>query len=122
MKNKSIGSLILLAILAPSCGSGKGGSSGPKNPPVLIKWQTQQRSPTSSDLRGVVATTSPAGYSGIVVGRDGSFFRFDDDGINASWTQQEIEPATPGSHVNAIGANGRILVAGGQDLATGTRD
>ncbi len=119
MKNKSIGSLIVLAILAPSCGSGGGGSSGPKNPPVLVKWQTQQRTPTSSDLKGIVATTSPAGYSGIVVGKDGSFFRFDDNLSNVSWTQQEIEPATLGSHVNAVGANGRILVAGGTDLATG---
>jgi photosystem II stability/assembly factor-like uncharacterized protein len=119
VKNKSIGSLIVLAILAPSCGSGKGGSSGPKNPPILIKWQTQQRSPTSSDLKGIVATSSPAGYSGIVVGKDGSLFRFDDDLVNTVWTQQEIDPSTLGSHVNAVGANGRILIAAGQDLATG---
>ncbi|HVE38962.1 MAG TPA: PA14 domain-containing protein [Planctomycetota bacterium] len=120
MKNKSIGSLIVLAILAPSCGSGGGGgSSGPKNPPILVKWQTQQRSPTSSDLKGIVATTSPAGYSGIVVGKDGSFFRFDDDLVNTIWTQQEIDQPTLGSHVNAVGANGRILIAAGADLATG---
>jgi photosystem II stability/assembly factor-like uncharacterized protein len=120
VKNKSIGSLILLAILAPSCGSGGGGKSGPKNPPILVKWQTQQRTPTSSDLKGVIATTSNVGYSGIVVGKDGSFFRFDDDLLNPPvWTQQEINPGTCGAHVNAIAANGRILIAAGQDLATG---
>jgi photosystem II stability/assembly factor-like uncharacterized protein len=114
VKNKSIGSLILLAILAPSCGSGSGGSSGPKNPPILVKWQTQQRSPTSSDLRGVVFANA---WQGIIAGKDGSIFRTDDGGV--TWTQQEIQQTTLGADINALGANGKIMIAAGRDLATG---
>jgi photosystem II stability/assembly factor-like uncharacterized protein len=114
VKNKSIGSLIVLALLAPSCGGGSNTSSGSKNPPVLVKWQTQQRTPTSSDLRAVVFSND---FSGIIAGKDGSFFRTDDGGV--TWVQQEIQQSTLGADINALGANGRILIAVGRDLATG---
>jgi len=114
VKSKSIGSLILLAILAPSCGSGGGGSSGPKNPPILVKWQTQQRVPTSSDLRGVIMATP---MQCIIAGKDGTFFRTDDGGVN--WTQQEMTQPQLGADITGLSANGTFAVAVGRDLATG---
>jgi photosystem II stability/assembly factor-like uncharacterized protein len=116
VKSKSIGSLIALAILAPSCGGsgGGGGSSGPKNAPNLVQWQTQQRSPTSSDLRDVIFANSS---QGIVVGKDGAFFRTNDGGD--TWIQQEIVPPTLGSNNTAISGNGATLVAVGTDLSNG---
>lgn len=113
MKSKSIGSLILLAVLAPSCG-GSGGGSAPPKFPNFIKWQTQQRTPTSSDLRTVVFADA---NHGIVGGKDGSFFRTDNGGI--TWTQQEISPPNRTGDVIAMSAQGTTLVAVGTDAANG---
>lgn len=121
MKNKSIGSLILLAILGPSCG-GSGGNAAPPKPPNLVKWQTQQRVPTSSDLRSVIFADP---YSGIIAGKDNTFFRTDDGGL--TWVQQEIAPPQRTGDVAAMSALGFTLVAVGNDGANarswvGTRD
>src|SRR5439155_1443446 len=104
VKNKSIGSLIALAILAPSCGGGGSKTSTtPKNPPVLVKWQTQQRVPTSSNLRAVIFANT---IQGIVGGDNGTFFRTDDGG--ATWTQQEFTPTNRSGDVLAMSASGKI--------------
>jgi photosystem II stability/assembly factor-like uncharacterized protein len=118
VKNKSIGSLVVLALLAPSCGGGSGGGGGggsaPPLPQVLARWQTQQRVPTSSDLRSVVFANAS---QGIIAGKDGTFFRTDNGGAN--WTQLEITPSNLGSNNTAMSANGITLVAVGTDLASG---
>lgn len=113
MKSKSIGSLIVLALLAPSCLGGGGGKAPPKSP-VLPQWQTQQRSPTSSDLRCVIFANAA---QGIVAGKDGSFFRTDDGGI--TWSQMEFQPENLSADIVALSAFGTTLVAAGQDTATG---
>lgn len=113
MKSKSIGSLIVLALLAPSC-LGGGGSKAPPKPPILPQWQTQQRSPTSSDLRAVIFANAA---QGIVAGKDGTFFRTDDGGI--TWSQMEFLPSNFSADITCLSAFGTMLVAAGADKATG---
>ena len=79
MKSKSIGSLILLAILAPSCG---GGGKNPKVAPApnIPRWTNQYRTPTTSNLRGVRFNDA---LNGIAVGETGTIILTDNAG--ASW-------------------------------------
>ncbi len=113
MKSKSIGSLIVLAILAPSCGSGGGGT--PKAP-ITVKWQTQQRIPTSSDLRSVIFANP---NQGIIGGKDGTIFRTDDGGL--TWTQQEFLPSNRGGDIVTVSAYGTTIIAAGTDAALPTK-
>lgn len=109
MKSKSIGSLIVLAILAPSCGGGSGGGAPPKAP-LVVKWQTQQRVPTSSDLRTCIFANA---NQGIIAGKNGTIFRTDDGG--ATWTQQEFLPSNRTGDILAMSAYGITIVAAGTD-------
>jgi photosystem II stability/assembly factor-like uncharacterized protein len=109
VKSKSIGSLILLAILAPSCGGG-GGSSAPPKAPILVKWQTQQRVPTSSDLRTCIFANP---NQGIIAGKNGVIFRTDDGG--ATWVQQEFLPSNRTGDILAMSAYGVTILAAGTD-------
>lgn len=86
MKNKSIGSLILLALLAPSCGSGGGGGGG-KGSITPPRWAETYRTPTSADLRAV-RFGSP--LSGIAAGKFGTFVRTDNGGD--TWYSLESTP------------------------------
>jgi photosystem II stability/assembly factor-like uncharacterized protein len=88
VKNKSIGSLILLAILAPSCGSG-GGGGGSGRTVTKPRWEEMYRKPTSVDLRGV-RFGNP--NQGIAAGKFGTFVRTDDGGT--TWRQLESTPVT----------------------------
>jgi len=115
VKNKWIVSLIVLAILAPSCGGGSGGGGTPR-PPVLVKWQTQQRSPTSSDLRAVIFANPT---QGLIAGKNGTIFRTDDGG--QTWTQQEFIPSNRTGDINAMSAFGTTLAAAGTDATAGGR-
>jgi photosystem II stability/assembly factor-like uncharacterized protein len=115
VKNKSIGSLIVLAILAPSCGGGGSGGGTPR-PPVVAKWQTQQRSPTSSDLRAVMFNDP---LNGMIAGRDGTIFRTADGG--QTWTQQEFIPANRTGDILAMSAFGTTITAAGKDAVAGGR-
>lgn len=89
MKNKSIGSLILLAVLAPACGGG-GGGGGPSHPITPPRWSEQYRSPTSVDLRAVRFADPLHGIAG---GKFGTFVRTDNGG--ATWYYLESLPNTP---------------------------
>jgi photosystem II stability/assembly factor-like uncharacterized protein len=112
-KSKSLISLIVLAILAPSCGGGSDGA--PPKPPIVVKWQTQQRSPTSSDLRACMFANA---NQGIIGGKDGTIFRTDDGGL--TWTQQEFLPSNRGGDILAMGAFGTTLAAAGRDAVSPT--
>ncbi|MBI3857150.1 MAG: hypothetical protein HY293_15805 [Planctomycetes bacterium] len=107
MKNRSIGSLILLAVLAPSCGGG-GHKGAPKVVPPA-RWESQFRSPTTSNLRVCRFATS---QSGLVMGEAGSFLRTGDAG--ATWTQLEYSPANLGGDVLAAGFASATVVAVGR--------
>jgi photosystem II stability/assembly factor-like uncharacterized protein len=113
VKSKSIGSLIVLAILAPSCGGGGGGSSRFVVPPNAF-WATQQRVPTSSDLRSVIFSDLA---TGIVGGKDGAIFRTDDGGN--TWLQEDFTPASRTGDIAVIGGLNLTLVAVGKDAANG---
>ncbi|HLY11988.1 MAG TPA: YCF48-related protein, partial [Planctomycetota bacterium] len=106
MKNRSIGSLILLAILAPGCGgSGGGGTKHPITPP---RWSEQYRRPTSVDLRAVRFGTD---LSGIVAGKFGTFVRTDDGG--ATWQQLESVPNTPTGDILSMAVSSTTVFAVG---------
>lgn len=113
LKNKSIASLVVLAILAPSCGGGGGGDSKFVIPTPAM-WATQQRVPTSSDLRWVIFNGLNLG---IVVGKDGTIFRTDDGGNN--WMQHDFTPAYRTGDIEVVAALNNVLVAVGTDGATG---
>jgi photosystem II stability/assembly factor-like uncharacterized protein len=111
VKNKSIGSLILLALLAPNCGGGKGISI----PDLPARWSSQYRTPTTVNLRAVKFDS--AGLKGIVAGEAGTFVRTDNGGLN--WTQVEYAPANRGGDILAMGTVSTTVVAVGADSATG---
>jgi len=113
VKSKSIVSLFVLAILAPSCGGGKGGSSKFVIPTPAM-WATQQRVPTSSDLRSVIFDNLNLG---IIAGKDGTFFRTDDGG--STWLQEDFTPASRTGDIAKVAALNTTLVAVGTDAATG---
>ncbi len=106
MKSRSIGSLILLAILAPSCG-GKGGGGSTF---VGALWQNQFRSPTSSHLRAVRFADN---NTGIVAGDATSIFRTDDGGF--TWFQEEVTPANNVGDIVAMSVAKKSAVAVGSD-------
>lgn len=116
MKSRSIGSLILLAILAPSCGGGGGGGGGftPGSSNITPRWVSQFRTPTTSNLRAVVFANAT---TGIVAGEDGTFIRTNDGG--ATWEQLEYTPANRGGNVLAISVALTTALAVGSDAATG---
>ncbi len=107
MKNKSIGSLLILAILAPSCGSGGGGGGSGRSitPP---RWSETYRTPTSVDLRGVRFGNAT---QGIAAGRFGTFIRTDDGG--ATWRQLESTPVTLNGDILKLVASGTTTFAVG---------
>ena len=109
MKSKSIGSLIVLAILAPSCG---GGGKNPKVPPApnIPRWTSQYRTPTTSNLRGVRFNDA---MNGLAVGEAGTIILTDNAG--ASWKPLETVPSTRGGDILAVSALGRSIVAVGVD-------
>lgn len=114
MKNKrAIVGLLTLAICAPSC---LGGNSAPSKlvPMPLPKWQTQQRVPTSSNLRAV--TFANLGV-GLIGGEDGALFRTNDGGL--SWIQLDFTPATPTGNIAAIAGLNTKVVAVGSDAGGG---
>jgi photosystem II stability/assembly factor-like uncharacterized protein len=114
VKNKrAIVGLLALTALAPSCGS----SSPSKVSGVPIpKWQTQQRVPTSSDLRAVNFAGSTVG---IIAGKDGSIFRTNDGGF--SWIQLDFTPANRTGDIAALAGLNSKVVAVGAD-AGGAKD
>jgi photosystem II stability/assembly factor-like uncharacterized protein len=97
VKNKSIGRLILLAILAPSCGGGGGGGGGGGSSIIPPRWEETYRRPTSVDLRAV-RFGNPS--SGIVAGKFGTFVRTDDGGN--TWHQLESTPVTVNGDILAM--------------------
>lgn len=114
MKNKSIGKLVLIVLLAPSCGGGGGGSKLVIPTPAM--WATQQVSPTSSDLRAVIFSNL---VTGIVVGKNGTIFRTDDGG--GTWLQEDFTPANRTGDLTAIAGLNTTLLAVGSDAAGGAR-
>jgi photosystem II stability/assembly factor-like uncharacterized protein len=105
---------MVLAILAPSCGGGGGGSSKPPAGPVLPRWSSQYRVPTTSNLRAVRFGNTA---QGIVAGEMGTFVRTDDGG--ASWTQLEFSPSSRNGDVLALSVASTTAVAVGIDAGTG---
>jgi photosystem II stability/assembly factor-like uncharacterized protein len=121
VKNKSIGSLILLAILAPACGGG-GGGGGSKHPVTAPRWTEQFRFPTSSDLRAVIFGDP---NHGIAAGKNGTFVRTDDGGN--TWRTLEFTPASLVGDVLAICAGNITTIAvgatpAGNSIAWGSAD
>jgi photosystem II stability/assembly factor-like uncharacterized protein len=112
VNTRAIAGILVLAVLTPSC-LGGGGSGGSKSFPAPIpKWQTQQRSPTSSDLRAVLFAN---GLVGIVAGKDGSIFHTADGGV--TWLQEEFTPAKRTGDIAALaGQNSRIVAVGSDTL------
>lgn len=112
MKTRSIAGILVLAVLTPSC-LGGGKSGGNKSFPAPIpKWQTQLRSPTSSDLRAVLFANFAVG---IVAGKDGSIFHTSDGGL--TWLQEEFTPATRTGDIAALaGLNTRVVAVGSDTL------
>lgn len=108
MKNKSIGRLTLLALLAPSCGGGGGGGGASKRTITPPRWSETYRTPTSVDLRAV-RFGNP--QSGIAAGRYGTFVRTDDGG--ATWRQLESTPVTLYGDILKLAAGGTTTVAVG---------
>lgn len=114
MKNKSIGSLILLAILAPSCGSG-GGGGGSKRSITKPRWEEMYRKPTGVDLRAVRFGST---NSGLVAGKLGTFVRTDTGGT--SWSQLEHTPQTLTGDVLSMAVGGTATVAVGSNPSGGS--
>jgi photosystem II stability/assembly factor-like uncharacterized protein len=114
VKKESFVCLIVLAILAPSCGGGSGGGA-PRQPPLVPRWESQFRKPTTSNLRAVRFDT--AGAQGIVAGEAGTFIRTDDSG--ATWTQLEHAPAARTGDILAMSVQGTTAVAVGSEIGTG---
>jgi len=114
VKNKSIGSLILLAILAPSCGGG-GGGGGSKHPITKPRWEEVYRKPTSVDLRAVRFGSAS---SGIVAGKFGTFVRTDSGGD--LWSQLEYTPQTLTGDVLSMAVGGTASVAVGSNPSGGS--
>jgi photosystem II stability/assembly factor-like uncharacterized protein len=114
VKSKSIASLFVLAILAPSCGGGKGGGNSKFVIPTPAIWATQQRVPTSSDLRSVIFDSLNLG---IIAGKDGTIFRTDDGGN--TWLQEDFTPASRTGDIAMVAGLNTTLVAVGKDAATG---
>ncbi|MBV8878801.1 MAG: hypothetical protein JO332_02445 [Planctomycetaceae bacterium] len=112
MKNKSIGSLILLALLAPSCGGGGGAKS--KRSITPPRWEETFRKPTSVDLRAVRFGNA---NQGIVAGKFGTFVRTDNGGN--TWYQLEHTPATLTGDILAMRAGSTTTVAVGGAPAGG---
>jgi photosystem II stability/assembly factor-like uncharacterized protein len=107
VKNKSIGSLILLAVLAPACGGG-GGGGGTKHPITPPRWSEQYRSPTSVDLRAVRFGDS---LHGVAAGKFGTFVRTDDGAV--TWHYLESVPNTPTGDVLALAVGNTTTFAVG---------
>jgi photosystem II stability/assembly factor-like uncharacterized protein len=114
VKSKSIGSLFVLAILAPSCGGGKGGGNSKFVIPTPAIWATQQRVPTSSDLRSVIFDNLNLG---VIAGKDGTIFRTDDGGN--TWLQEDFTPASRTGDIAMVAGLNTTLVAVGKDGASG---
>jgi photosystem II stability/assembly factor-like uncharacterized protein len=112
VKSKSIGSLILLAILAPSCGGGK--PAAPIVPPPPARWSSQYATPTTVNLTSVKFANA---NQGIVAGEAGTFIRTNDGGV--TWTQEEYTPANRGGDILAMGVYGIAAVAVGADWSSG---
>ena len=117
MNGKGLAGLFVIALLAPSClgGGGGGGSSG-GGPAVLPKWQTLQRVPTTSDLRGVAFANLGVG---VIVGKDGSIFRTGNGG--ETWVQSDFTPADRTGDMVAVGGLNLEVVAVGSD-ASGAKE
>jgi photosystem II stability/assembly factor-like uncharacterized protein len=79
-------------------------------------WQTQQRVPTSSDLRAVIFANFGLG---LVAGKDGTIFLTRDGGT--SWLQEDFTPATRTGDIAALAGLGSRIVAVGSD-ALGARE
>ncbi|RPH48950.1 MAG: hypothetical protein EHM91_03660, partial [Planctomycetota bacterium] len=114
MKNKWIVGLIVLAILAPSCGGGSGGGA-PRQPPLVPRWESQFRKPTTSNLRAVRFNT--AGTQGIAAGEAGTFVRTNDSGV--TWVQLEHAPAARTGDILAMSVQGTTAVAVGSEIGSG---
>jgi photosystem II stability/assembly factor-like uncharacterized protein len=110
---RTIVGLLALAALAPSCLGG--GSAPSKRVPMPVpQWQTQQRVPTTSDLRAV----SFADYNiGMIAGKDGTIMRTDDGGHR--WTQLDFTPVTPLGDIAALAGLNTKVVAVGADAGGG---
>ena len=114
MKNRSLASLILLAILAPSCGSGGGGGGGGGRSVIVPRWTETYRKPTSVDLRAV---RFGGPNSGIAAGKFGTFVRTDDGGN--TWYQLEHTPDSTTGDVRSMAAGGTTTFAVGSIPAGG---
>jgi len=115
VKSKSIGSLLILAILAPSCGSG-GAKGGSKHSITAPRWSEAYRTPTSVDLRAVRFGNA---LSGIAAGRFGTFIRTDDGGL--TWRQLESTPVTLTGDVLKMAVGGTTTFAvGGTPVGAGS--
>jgi photosystem II stability/assembly factor-like uncharacterized protein len=77
-------------------------------------WQTQQVTPTSSDLRAVDFANLGVG---VIGGKDGTIFSTDDAGN--SWLQEDFTPPNRTGDIAVIRAMNLLLVAAGTDAATG---
>jgi len=113
VKNKSIGRLILLVLLAPSCGGGGGGGGGIGV--TAPRWAETYRRPTSADLRAV-RFGNP--LSGIIAGKFGTFVRTDDGGN--TWRQLESTPVTLTGDILAMAVSNITTFAVGGTPPGGT--
>lgn len=114
-RSRLIGGLLLLALLAPSCGKKSGGSSGGPLPGPS-SWYSQYRKPTSSNLRAVRAADA---NTVIVAGDATSIFRSDDGG--QSWIQLEHQPVNRGGDIVSMDFVGANLECVGSDSADPTK-
>lgn len=112
MKIRSIGSLLLAALLG--CSSSSGSDPDIPLPPLQARWINQNRLPTSSHLRAV-RFINP--NQGIVAGEGTAIFRTDTGG--ATWYQEEHLPFTRGGDIAAMDMVGAELHAVGSDVLGG---
>jgi photosystem II stability/assembly factor-like uncharacterized protein len=113
VSNRSIGSLLLLALAA--CGS-DGEGDDEIYPYLGPPWANKYRTPTSSHLRAVRFVTA---LSGVIAGDATSFFRTNDGGL--TWSQQEHQPLNRGGDVLALDVHpdDSLLHAAGREAALG---
>ncbi len=103
MRLRSIGSLVLAALL--------GCSNGSDDSPTFFlapRWANQQRVPTASHLRAVRFNTPTQGF---IVGESTAIFRTEDGGL--TWFQEEHEPFDRGGDILGLDFLGNELHAVG---------
>jgi photosystem II stability/assembly factor-like uncharacterized protein len=100
-------------LLLLGCSPG-GGSDDPGTTVLTPVWRNQQRSPTSSHLRGVRFINATTGW---IVGDATSIFFTTDGG--ASWTQQEHTPIRRTGDLRALDVSGTLAHAVGADGGVG---